>query len=96
MITDQIRVRISLFSPQWALDRRAGNEYHESETCPVREVARRIMNEDVADGLLLDLRGVSISDLLTAKDDPRSGIATALKRILECNSRPLNSFQSSI
>jgi len=54
------------------------------------------MNEDVADGLLLDLRGVSISDLLTAKDDPRSGIATALKRILECNSRPLNSFQSSI
>jgi hypothetical protein len=54
------------------------------------------MNEDVADGLLLDLRGVSISDLLTAKDDPRSGIAIALKRILECNSRPLSSFQSSI
>jgi hypothetical protein len=55
------------------------------------------MNEDVADGLLLDLRGVSISDLLTAEDDSASGITAALKRILESNvGRQLNSFGSSI
>jgi hypothetical protein len=55
------------------------------------------MNEDVADGLLLDLRGVSITDLLTAEDDMESGLTAALQRILESNvGKQLNSFNSSI
>jgi len=57
-------------------------------------VVRRIMN-DVADGLLLDVRKISITDLEFA--DEESALNRALRRILEskagCN---FNSFNSSI
>jgi hypothetical protein len=53
---------------------------------------RRIMNVDVADGLLLDVRDINIDDLLD-----ESALDRALERILasntECN---FNSFNSSI
>jgi hypothetical protein len=55
---------------------------------------RRTMN-DVADGLLLDVRKISITDL--GFDDGQSALNQALRRILatstECN---FNSFNSSI
>jgi len=55
---------------------------------------RRTMNVDVADGLLLDVRDISIADL---HFDDESGLDRALERILasnaECN---FNSFSSSI
>jgi hypothetical protein len=55
------------------------------------------MNEDVADGLLLDLRGVDIAELLIARDDEEAGLAAALKRILETNTcNGYCSFTSSI
>jgi hypothetical protein len=43
---------------------------------------------DVADGLLLDVRGISIADLEFA--DPGSALSQALERIL--TSRPERSF----
>jgi hypothetical protein len=52
------------------------------------------MNVDVADGLLLDVRDISIADL---HFDDESGLDRALERILasnaECN---FNSFSSAI
>jgi FXSXX-COOH protein len=51
------------------------------------------MNEDVADGLLLDIRAVSLDDLLTEADD--SALSKALERLL--SSKPSsNNFHSSI
>jgi hypothetical protein len=65
------------------------------EVTPTRRpVMRRTMN-NVADGLLLDVREISISDLEFADAD--SALSIALERILasnrECN---FNSFNSSI
>jgi hypothetical protein len=52
------------------------------------------MNEDVADGLLLDVREVSLADLL---DDKESSLAKALNRLLASNiNSNYNSFSSSI
>lgn len=57
-------------------------------------VVRRIMN-DVADGLLLDVREISIADLEFA--DEESALSRALRRILTSNSGcNFNSFNSSI
>jgi hypothetical protein len=59
-----------------------------------RPVLRRIM-DDVADGLLLDVREISVTDLEFVDAD--SALSLALERILssnpECN---FNSFNSSI
>jgi hypothetical protein len=65
------------------------------KTEPTRPpVLRRTMN-DVADGLLLDVREISISDLEFS--DEESALNRALQRILksssDCN---FNSFNSSI
>ena len=53
------------------------------------------MNDDVADGLLLDVREISVTDLEFVDAD--SALSLALERILssnpECN---FNSFNSSI
>jgi len=61
---------------------------------PRQPAARRIMN-NVADGLLLDVREINITDLEFA--DTESALSRALERILssntECN---FNSFNSSI
>jgi hypothetical protein len=64
-------------------------------TVPTRPpVVRRTMN-DVADGLLLDVREISITDLEFT--DEESALNRALRRILtsnaDCN---FNSFNSSI
>jgi hypothetical protein len=57
-------------------------------------VVRRIMN-DVADGLLLDVREISISDLEFTDED--SALNRALRRILKSNADcNFNSFNSSI
>jgi hypothetical protein len=57
-------------------------------------VLRRIMN-NVADGLLLDVREISITDLEFA--DEESALNLALRRILMSNSEyNFNSFHSSI
>ena len=54
------------------------------------------MNEDVADGLLLDVREVSLSELLRQGGD-ESGLTKALKRLLSSNiDGDYNSFSSSI
>jgi hypothetical protein len=53
------------------------------------------MNEDVADGLLLDVRGVGLAELRL--DDDESGLAQALSRLLTSNlGTNYNSFSSSI
>jgi hypothetical protein len=50
---------------------------------------------DIADGLLLDVREISITDLDFA--DPDSALSQALERILNTNTcRGFNSFNSSI
>jgi hypothetical protein len=50
---------------------------------------------NVADGLLLDVRGISIADL--ELDDRESALFQALERILEANTGcNYNSFNSSI
>jgi hypothetical protein len=50
---------------------------------------------DVADGLLLDVREISISDLEFA--DPDSALSRALERILACKpDRNFSSFNNSI
>ena len=51
------------------------------------------MNEDVADGLLLDVREVSLADL---RLDEESSLAKALCRLLALNVNSYNSFGSSI
>lgn len=49
---------------------------------------------DVADGLLLDVREISITDL---EFDTQSALSRALERILESNNEcNFNSFNSSI
>ena len=54
------------------------------------------MNEDVADGLLLDVREVSLSELLRQGGD-ESSLAKALKRLLSSNiDSNFHSFGSSI
>jgi hypothetical protein len=49
------------------------------------------MGDDVADGTLIDLRGVDIASLLT-----ESGTQTALDRILMSSTGGLNGFNNSI
>jgi hypothetical protein len=52
------------------------------------------VNADVADGLLLDVRDMDITDL---RFDGESGLDRALERILAANSEcNFNSFNSSI
>jgi hypothetical protein len=59
-----------------------------------RDVVRRTMN-DVADGLLLDVRDISIIDLEFSDKD--SALSRALERILSCNTGcNFNSFNASI
>jgi len=55
---------------------------------------RRNVNEDVADGLLLDLRGVDMASLLTETAD--SSMESALDRILLYGIDIYNDFSSSI
>jgi hypothetical protein len=52
------------------------------------------MNEDVADGLLLDVREVNLADLLAETDD--SALTKALERLLSSKPNSNNSFNSSI
>lgn len=53
------------------------------------------MNEDLADGLLLDVRTIGIADLLL--EDPESGLARALDRLLSSHAEhTLSSFTSRI
>jgi hypothetical protein len=57
---------------------------------------RRIMNNDVADGLLLDVREVSLTEPLLPDGD-ESSLARALTRLLSSNiDSNYNSFGSSI
>jgi hypothetical protein len=57
--------------------------------------ARRIMNDDVSDGLLLDVREVNLADLLL--DDEDSGLSLALDRLLRgAAENCYNSFGSSL
>jgi hypothetical protein len=59
-----------------------------------RDVVRRTM-KDVADGLLLDVREISITDLKFS--DGNSAFSRALTRILSSNTNcNFNSFNSSI
>jgi hypothetical protein len=59
-----------------------------------RPVTRRTMN-DVADGLLPDVREISVTDLEFADAD--SALSLALKRILTSQpDRSFNSFNNSI
>jgi hypothetical protein len=54
------------------------------------------MNDDVADGLLLDVREVSLAELLLPDGD-ESGLTRALTRLLSSNiDSNYNSFGSSI
>jgi hypothetical protein len=54
------------------------------------------MNEDVADGVLLDVREVSLPELLL-RDGEESGLIKALNRLLSSNiDTNFNSFSSSI
>jgi hypothetical protein len=53
------------------------------------------MNEDVADGLLLDVRDIDLADLQL--DEEESALARALNRLLAANCcSNFNSFNSSI
>lgn len=52
------------------------------------------MDEDVADGLLLDLRGVDVANLLTEAAD--SSMKSALDRILSYGIDIYNDFDNSI
>jgi hypothetical protein len=59
-------------------------------------LVRRTMN-DVADGLLLDVREINISDSDFADADAGSALSRALERILNSNTCcNFNSFNSSI
>jgi hypothetical protein len=56
-----------------------------------------IMDDDVADGLLLDIRGIDVAELQTVDEDEESPLAMALHRILESNADSrYSSFNSSI
>jgi hypothetical protein len=61
----------------------------------VRSLGRiRIMNVDVADGLLLDVRDTSFAEL---RFDDESGLDRALERILASSTEcTFNSFSSAI
>ncbi len=52
------------------------------------------MSDDVADGMLIDLRGTDIASLLTEPGE--SGMQTALDRILMSSTGGLNGFNNSI
>lgn len=52
------------------------------------------MGNDVADGTLIDLRGVDIASLLIEPTEP--GTQTALDRILMSSASGLNGFSNSI
>jgi hypothetical protein len=52
------------------------------------------MDDDVADGTLIDLRGVDIGSLLA--EPAESGTQTALDRILMSGAGGLNGFNNSI
>ena len=71
---------------------RRNGDYTEGHAASTHKAAvtRRIMNDDVADGLLLDVREISITDLEFADSD--SALSRALERILM--SRPERSFAS--
>jgi hypothetical protein len=57
--------------------------------------ARRIMNDDVADGVLLDVRGIDIKNLLL--NGERTSLSLALERLLYAGMESnYNSFHSSI
>jgi hypothetical protein len=52
------------------------------------------MDEEVSDGLLIDVRGVDISSLLS--EPAESGIMTALDRLLTSEADRCNDFNSYI
>ena len=52
------------------------------------------MDEDVADGMLIDVRGVDLAILLT--EPVESNVKTALDRILTCNAINSNDFNNCI
>lgn len=53
------------------------------------------MSEDVTDGVLIDVTGLDLDELLAEADEP--SLARALGRVLACNADgPSNGFQSSI
>lgn len=55
----------------------------------------RAMNEDVTDGVLIDVTGLDLDELLAEPDE--SSLARALGRVLACNADGAsNGFQSSI
>jgi len=55
------------------------------------------MINNVTDGVLLDVRGISLSDLGSTAPDSSTGLDHALARILSSNSGcNFNSFNSSI
>jgi hypothetical protein len=60
----------------------------------IKLLPRRAMGEDVADGLLVDVRGVDLASLLTDGDE--SSVTTALDRILMSNAGSCNDFNNSI
>jgi len=52
------------------------------------------MNEDVADGQLIDVTGADLSSLLT--DSARMGVQTALDWVFTRSTTALNGFNNSI
>jgi len=52
------------------------------------------MNEDVADGQLIDVTGADLSSLLT--DGAKAGVQTALDWVLTHSNAALNGFSNSI
>jgi hypothetical protein len=52
------------------------------------------MNEDIADGMVIDLRGVDMANLLA--DTSGSEMKTALDRLLMSNASGNNGFNNSI
>jgi hypothetical protein len=54
----------------------------------------RIVDEDVSDGLLIDVRGMDISSLLNDLDE--SSVITALDRLLTSDADRCNDFDSYI
>jgi hypothetical protein len=52
------------------------------------------MNEDVADGMVMDLRGADMMNLLT--DAAGEGMRTALDRLLVSNANGNHGFNASI
>lgn len=52
------------------------------------------MDEDLADGGLIDVTGLALDEQLT--EDDESALARALERILASDEEPCNGFQASI